>query len=191
MSARVDPSRWSKLVTRRLVVTAPSRRSSSIFSVRNLRWPEHAGNRQQARRFGAILRHGTFEPIFDEMPHAVDIYYPQWVHIERPRGCVNSFLPLQFDRFCLGRMALGRTWSVFHFDEVLENVSENLTDARVIYRIFNNSFFNSVLKNNMKFRNWFELIGNINSCWSFKMKLRDYFLFILYLQQELILLGWG
>ncbi|XP_043788441.1 phosphoenolpyruvate carboxykinase [GTP]-like isoform X2 [Apis laboriosa] len=80
MSARVDPARWSKLVTRRLpLVATPSRRSSSIFfSVRNLpRHADYAGNRQQARRFGAILRHGTLEPIFNEMPHAVDIYYPQ------------------------------------------------------------------------------------------------------------------
>ncbi|XP_006609776.1 phosphoenolpyruvate carboxykinase [GTP]-like [Apis dorsata] len=78
MSARVDPARWTKLVTRRLpLVATPSRRSSSIFfSVRNLP-ADYAGNRQQARRFGAILRHGTLEPIFNEMPHAVDIYYPQ------------------------------------------------------------------------------------------------------------------
>lgn len=73
MSARLVA--WPKLVTRRLVVTTPSRRLFTVFT--SVRWPGHAGDRQQARRFGpTFLR--TLEPrSFNEMPHAVDIYYPQ------------------------------------------------------------------------------------------------------------------
>lgn len=118
MSARVDPARWTKLVTRRLpLVATPSRRSSSIFfSVRNLP-ADYAGNRQQARRFGAILRHGTLEPIFNEMPHAVDIYYPQWVVSHSVSwDCANSFFPSNLIGFVWRRWLRLVFGPIFYFD---------------------------------------------------------------------------